>query len=155
MTGFPDGKFDILVIDPPWDAKKSNTHKARPNQTREMGYQLMDMDGIFDQVGNILEDHACDKHNVFMWCIDRTLVEAEDRMSKMGYKVYARIVWDKERGMSPCYTVRFTHEYLVWFFKPGHMVKPCKDSRGVFSDVLRARLENTAGNQKNHTRCWM
>ena len=41
---FPNKKYDVIVIDPPWKIKKV-THKTRPNQVK-MDYPLMELDKI-------------------------------------------------------------------------------------------------------------
>ena len=40
----PNKKYDLLVIDPPWNVKKL-THKARPNQIK-FDYPTMSIDEI-------------------------------------------------------------------------------------------------------------
>ena len=40
-------------------------------------------------------------------------------------------------GLPPAFTVRFSHEYLLWFYKPGHMLMPIKESRGKYTTILR------------------
>lgn len=82
-------------------------------------------------------DSAAYQHNVFMWCIDKYLHMAEQEMAALGYKLHARIIWDKQNGVAPAFTVRFSHEYLLWFYKPGHMLMPSKETRGKYTTVLR------------------
>ena len=41
---FPDRKYQVIVVDPPWPVKKL-TRKARPNQV-EMDYRLMQVEDI-------------------------------------------------------------------------------------------------------------
>lgn len=58
-------------------------------------------------------------------------------MRELGYELHARLIWDKENGIAPAFTVRFSHEYLLWFYKKGHMLKPEPSMRGKFTTVLR------------------
>lgn len=51
--------------------------------------------------------------------------------------MHARFVWDKENGIAPAFTVRFSHEYLLWFYRKGKMLKPIKEMRGVYTTVIR------------------
>ena len=69
--------------------------------------------------------------------IDKYLPQTEEIMSLLGYKLHARLIWDKGNGPAPAYTVRFAHEYLLWFYKKGNIMLPDKDKRGAFSTVLR------------------
>ena len=94
------------------------------------------MDEIFDIHKQFLAQ-CKDKHNVFMWTIDKYLHEAEQRMQELGYTLHARFIWDKENGIAPAFTVRFSHEYLLWFYKKGKMLKPCPETRGKYTTVFR------------------
>ena len=58
-------------------------------------------------------------------------------VSEIGYKLHARMIWDKGNGPAPAYTVRFSHEYLLWFFKKGKIILPDKDKRGAYPTVMR------------------
>ena len=69
--------------------------------------------------------------------VDKYLPETERMMEMLGYKVHARLIWDKINGPAAAYTVRFSHEYLIWFFKPGQILMPDKDRRGAFPTVMR------------------
>ena len=42
-----------------------------------------------------------------MWTIDKYLHETEQMMKELGYELHARIIWDKENGIAPAFTVRF------------------------------------------------
>ena len=63
----------------------------------------------------------------------------EKMMKGIGYKLHARIIWDKENGVAPAFTIRYAHEYLLWFYKPGKMLKPCNEMRGKYTTVLREK----------------
>ena len=78
-----------------------------------------------------------EKHNIFMWTIDKYLHESEQMMKELGYELHARMIWDKENGIAPAFTVRFSHEYLLWFYKKGNILMPCEDMRGKYTTVLR------------------
>lgn len=129
-------KWDIIYTDPPWPQKKGNIRKCRPNQTRNLDYQTLSLKECFE-IQDEFFDQAAEYHNIFMWTIDKFLHETEQEMALRGYKLHARFVWDKGNGVAPAYTVRFTHEYLLWFYKPGRMLMPRKGCRGKYATVLR------------------
>lgn len=79
---------------------------------------------------------ADERHNVFMWCIEKYLHEVEDMMKSIGYRVHVRLIWNKGNGVAPAFTVHFTHEYLLWFFRTGHILLPAGDQRGKFATVF-------------------
>ena len=64
--------------------------------------------------------------------------------------VMPRLIWDKGNGPAPAYTVRFAHEYLLWFYKKGNIILPDKDKRGAFSTVLR---ENSKRHHSQKPEC--
>lgn len=72
-----------------------------------------------------------------MWTIDKFLPQTEEFMKELGYELHARMIWDKENGIAPAFTVRFSHEYLLWFYKKGKMLKPSVETRGKYTTVLR------------------
>lgn len=58
-------------------------------------------------------------------------------MQKLGYVLHARLIWDKENGVAPAFTIRYAHEYLLWFYKKGKILMPCDDMKGKYTTVLR------------------
>lgn len=130
--------YDIIYTDPPWPQKKTNFKKARPKQGKELDYPTMSVEECFKTQDPFFEQ-AADKHNVFIWTIDKFLRETEEQMERRGYKLHARIIWDKVTGVPAAFTVRFCHEYLLWFYKPGHILMPRKEARGLYSDVMREK----------------
>ncbi len=129
-------KYNIIYSDPPWQQTKSNKRKCRPNQGKELDYHTCTIDEI-KEIHRQVTPLCNDKHNIFMWTIDKFLNETEQMMQQLGYELHARFVWDKGNGIAPAFTVRFAHEYLLWFYKKGAMFMPCKEARGKFTTVLR------------------
>lgn len=76
--------------------------------------------------------------NVFMWCVEKYLSDAETMMRELGYTVHCRMIWDKGYGMAPAFTVRYTHEYLVWFYRKGKIILPRDEARGKYRSVIVA-----------------
>ena len=131
-----NNKYGIIYTDPPWQQTKGNKRKCRPNQGKELDYQTCTLDEIREihEKASLLCD---EKHNIFMWTIDKYLHETECMMKVLGYVLHARLIWDKENGVAPAFTVRFSHEYLLWFYKKGHMLMPCEEIRGKYTTILR------------------
>lgn len=113
-------------------------------------YETMDVPGIMELHRYVTNELMNEKHNVFMWTIDKYLPQTEEIMSLLGYKLHARLIWDKGNGPAPAYTVRFAHEYLLWFYKKGNIILPDKDKRGAFSTVLR---ENSKRHHSQKPEC--
>ena len=131
-----DKKYDIIYTDPAWKQTKGNKRKCRPNQGKELDYQTCTLDEI-KEIHRVATELCNEKHNIFMWTIDKYLHESEQMMKELGYELHARMIWDKENGIAPAFTVRFSHEYLLWFYKKGNILMPCEDMRGKYTTVLR------------------
>lgn len=129
-------EYSLIYADPPWEQTKGNKRKCRPNQGKILDYPTMSVSECI-QTQMPFFNNAAEKHNVFMWTIDKFLHETEVEMKQIGYALHARFVWDKTNGIAPAFTVRFTHEYLLWFYKPGKMLMPCRETRGKYTTVLR------------------
>lgn len=102
------------MIDPPWPQRKGGLRKVAPNQTRQLDYSTMPVDDIFVLLDELWLPHA---NTVFLWAIDKFLFQAEESMKSRRFHLHARLVWDKGNGVAPAFTVRFTHEYLLWFYR--------------------------------------
>ena len=122
-------KYDILYTDPPWQQGRGGKKAARPNSTgTTVPYETMDVPGIMELHRYVTNELMNEKHNVFMWTIDKYLPQTEEIMSLLGYKLHARLIWDKGNGPAPAYTVRFAHEYLLWFYKKGNIILQTRTS---------------------------
>lgn len=131
-----ENTYDIFYTDPPWKQTKGNLRKCRPNQGKQLDYNTCDLSEILS-IHKTAFEHSSSKHNVFMWTIDKYLHETEILMKKLGYELHARFIWDKGNGIAPAFTVRFSHEYLLWFYKKGKILMPSKNVRGRYTTVLR------------------
>ncbi|MCC3167010.1 MT-A70 family methyltransferase [Streptococcus sanguinis] len=128
--------YEIVYADPPWPKKKGGIRKSRPNQSRELDYRTISLEEIKELLSLV---KTADVHNFFVWTVDEFLYDTEKMMKGIGYKLHARIIWDKENGVAPAFTIRYAHEYLLWFYKPGKMLKPCNEMRGKYTTVLREK----------------
>ena len=132
-------RVGIIYTDPPWQQTKGSARKCRPNQGRELDYKTMSMSDIKEFHRTFLKENAAECHNVFMWAIDKFLPETETMMRELGYTLHARIIWDKINGIAPAFTVRFSHEYLLWFYTKGKMLMPAKEMPGKYTTVIREK----------------
>ena len=132
-------KYDVFVIDPPWPKKKGGIRKSRPNQGRALDYETIPVKDIFKIIDDLLYKNAAENHCVFMWTIEQFLSECDTEMERRGYKRHCRMIWDKMNGVAPAFTVRYSHEYLIWYYKP-KMCKIEKTIQGKFMTVFREKV---------------
>ena len=170
-------KYDLIYSDPPWPQSKGNIRKCRPNQDKKLDYPTLSLDEIKNI--HIEAIRLCEpKHNIFIWAIDKYLGETEQMLKDLGYTLHARMIWDKGNGVAPAFTVRYSHEYLLWFYKKSNILMPCAEQRGKYTTVFREpsikhskkpqcvykmleamfpetrRLEMFARNTRNGWDCW-
>ena len=127
--------FQILMIDPPWKKKKGGLRRVTPNQTRELDYATMSTKEIFMLLDNEIFSKADNPHCVFIWTIEQYLLECEAFMQKRNYKRHCRFIWNKTNGVAPAFTVRFTHEYLIWYYK-SPLLAVARECRGKLQTVF-------------------
>jgi len=135
LIPLPEGKFDIFYTDPPWKQEKGGLRKSRPKQGKVLDYETISIEEIKD-IHKEAFNLASDSHNVFMWTIDKYLHQSEEMMKELGYELHTRMIWDKTNGIAPAFTVRYSHEYLLWFYKKGKMLKPHEETRGKYTTVF-------------------
>lgn len=132
-----DNRYEVIYTDPPWKQTKGGKRKCRPNQGKELDYNTITLEEIIEHQKHVMqltsENHVC-----FMWTIDKFLPQTEQFMKELGYKLHARMIWDKENGIAPAFTVRYSHEYLLWFYKD-KLLPINKDYRGKYTTVLREK----------------
>lgn len=127
--------YQVLMIDPPWKKRKGGLRKVRPNQSRNFDYPVMETAGIFDLLDAKIFKYTDNPNCVFMWTIEQYLPECEQFMKERNYKMHCRFIWDKTNGMAPAFTIRYSHEYLIWFYHPP-LLPIVREERGKFRTVF-------------------
>ena len=115
MLPFPDKKYQIVVVDPPWPVKKL-THKARPNQTT-MDYSVMSIEQIKALPIQALADESC---WCFLWTTQKYLFDAKPILEQWGFHHLITMVWEKTYGRSagmPLFGFRYNAEFILVGYK--------------------------------------
>ncbi len=128
----PKKEYKIIYADPPYPQRKGGLRKVRPNQNRKLDYPILSL----EEIKEILSKFQGEV--LFLWTIDKFLFEAQKIGEELGYKLHDRIIWDKENGTAPAFTIRFSKEYLLWMYKKP-MLKVAQEVRGKFTDVIREK----------------
>lgn len=122
-------KYDLVYADPPWKQTKGGLRKIRPKQKKGLDYPTLELKDI----KNILMRYSSPV--LFIWTIDKFLFECQNICEELGYKLHARIIWDKTNGIAPAFTIRFSKEYLLWMYKKP-MLKIDSNVRGKHRDII-------------------
>jgi len=133
-------KYQIILSDPPWIQNKGGKKAVRPNSSgEELDYPVISLSKIENILFDVI-DFAEPKHNLFLWTIDKYLFEAENIAKKLKYKLHARMVWNKVTGIPAAFTIRFGHEYLLWFYRNG-LLPIAKEERGKIHSVFTEQVK--------------
>lgn len=127
-------KYDLAMIDPPWDLKMAG--KRNKAELREsLSYQTMSFEDILKFQKDVVFPIMNPDHNMFLWTIDQFLDVTLSNFKWLGYRRHAILIWDKCSGLAPAFSVRYTAEYLIWFYM-GKFQPVDLTSRGIFGTVF-------------------
>lgn len=133
-------KYQIILADPPWKQSKGGKKQVRPNSSGgELDYQTLSLEEIEKHLQSFT--YLADQNAVlFLWTIDKYLFEAQTIAEKLGWRLHARMVWNKVTGIPASFDIRFGHEYLLFMYK-GKLLKVEQQQRGkvhsVFTEQVR------------------
>ena len=112
-----DKKYQIIYADPPWKQSKGVAKAVRKNSSgKPLDYpviSLAEIKEIMAQAVSLTEENSI----LFLWTIDKYLFDAEKIARELGYKLHARMIWNKVTGIPAAFTVRYGHEYLLYMYK--------------------------------------
>ena len=137
LTAITD-EYNLLYVDPPWKQSKGGRKAVRPNSSGgELDYQTCSYDELREHLMNAVS-HTSENSVLFLWTIDKYLFEAQQIAESIGYRLHARMIWNKVTGIPAAFTVRFGHEYLLYMYR-GKLTPVAPEERGkihtVFTEV--------------------
>ncbi len=107
----PAKKYDLIVIDPPWEIKKI-MRKKRQNQI-SMDYPLMSINEIKNlPIKNIADDFCW----IFLWTTQKYIFESKKVLEDWGFKYLVMGAWEKTYGISsgmPLFGFRWNVEFFL------------------------------------------
>lgn len=134
-------KYSIILADPPWRQSKGGKKNVRPNSSGEkLDYSVLSIPEIGNLLLKTLQQYSDKNHVLFLWTIDKYLWESEDIIKRMGYKLHARMVWNKVTGIPAAFTIRYGHEYLLYCYQE-KLLPVAKDERGKIHSVFTEQVK--------------
>ena len=135
-----DNKYNLIVADPPWRQSRGGKKTVRENSSgKPLDYpvcSLEEIKGHLEQATKLTTENSL----LFLWTIDKYLFEAEEMAKELGYKLHARLIWNKVTGIPAAFTVRYGHEYLLYMYK-GKLIPVAKEERGKIHTVFTERAK--------------
>ena len=131
--------YGLIYADPPWKQSKGGKKSVRENSSgKPLDYPTCSLDEIKEHL-RLATESTTENSILFLWTIDKYLFEAQQIAESLGYKLHARMIWDKVTGIPAAFTVRYGHEYLLYMYK-GKLTPVAKDERGKVHTVFRERV---------------
>ena len=132
-------KHQLIYADPPWKQSRGGKKAVRANSSgMEIPYQVEGIADIEDLMRPFCENTEEDSI-MFMWTIDKYLHESEVMAKNLGYKLHARMVWNKVTGVPAAFTIRYGHEYLLYLYK-GKLLPVARVERGKIHSVFTEQV---------------
>lgn len=110
-AAMPDGKFETIVIDPPWPMQKIE-RDVRPNQVA-FEYPVMSEDELVafgERVNAVTADHC----HMFMWTTHKFLPMAMRLLDAWGFRYVLTMVWHKPGGFQPIGLPQYNCEFCLY-----------------------------------------
>lgn len=133
-------QYNLILADPPWKQAKGGKKKVRPvSSGTELDYPVCSLDEIKRHLAQATS--LCKGDSVlFLWTIDKYLFEAQQIAESLGYKLHARMIWNKVTGIPAAFTVRYGHEYLLYMYK-GKLIPVATEERGKIHTVFTEKVQ--------------
>ena len=142
-TGSPRriGTYRCLVVDPPWDQRKTGKRAVRSNQGVALDYPTM----TFNEIAKVpIDTWASNDAHLWLWATNSRsrssgkpiLTQAFDLMEHWGFNYYTLVTWDKGTGPCPFGPYQITSEHCLFGYQ-GKAQFP-KASLGKMKTAFRA-----------------
>ena len=136
----PNKRYKIIYADPPWKQSKGGKKNVRLKSSgKELDYKVISLEEIKQILKEKIEQTEKDSV-LFLWTIDKYLFEAQKIAEELGYKLHARMIWNKVTGIPCAFTVRYGHEYLLYMYK-GKLLKIAEKERGKIHTVFKEQVK--------------
>ena len=133
-------QYDIIYADPPWKQSRGGKKSVRKNSSgKPLDYQTISLEEIKEhlrQTTSLTEENSV----LFLWTIEKYLFEAQRMAEELGYRLHARMIWNKVTGIPSAFTIRYGHEYLLYMYK-GKLTPIAKEERGKIHSVFTEQVK--------------
>lgn len=103
----PEGKFDVVVIDPPWPMEKIE-REVRPNQV-EFDYEIMQENELLE-----IKIPNADSCHLWLWTTHKFLPMAFRLLDKWNFKYICSFIWHKPGGFQPIGLPQYNCEFVLY-----------------------------------------
>lgn len=133
-------KYRTILADPPWKQAKGGKKAVRPlSSGGKLEYSVISLEEIKSIISKAVELTTEDSV-MFLWTIDKYLFEAQKIAEDLGYKLHARMIWNKVTGIPAAFTIRYGHEYLLYMYR-GKLLPVALSERGKIHSVFTEQVK--------------
>lgn len=133
-------QYDLILADPAWKQSKGGKKSVRPASSgTALEYPVCSLEEIKEHLKQAVS-LCSDDSILFLWTIDKYLFEAQQIAEELGYKLHARMIWNKVTGIPAAFTVRYGHEYLLYMYK-GKLQPVALEERGKIHTVFTEKVQ--------------
>ena len=133
-------QYGLILADPPWKQAKGGKKSVRPTSSgTTLDYPVCSLEEIKEHLKEAAK-HTTENSILFLWTIDKYLFEAQQIAEELGYKLHARMIWNKVVGIPAAFTVRYGHEYLLYMYK-GKLLPVATGERGKIHTVFVEKVQ--------------
>jgi len=133
-------RYGVIGAAPPWKQSKGGRKAVRAHSSGlPLDYRTIPLEEIESHLRTAV-GRTEPNSVLFLWTIDKYLFEAQTIAERLGYKLHARMVWNKENGIPAAFTIRYGHEYLLFMYR-GKLRPVAKAERGKIHSVFTERAE--------------
>lgn len=133
-------KYSIIYADPPWKQSKGGKKSVRKNSSgKPLDYPTISIEQIKEHIKQATS-LTTENSILFLWTIDKYLFEAQKIAEELGYKLHARMIWNKVTGIPAAFTIRYGHEYLLYMYK-GKLLPVDTEERGKIHSVFTEQVK--------------
>jgi N6-adenosine-specific RNA methylase IME4 len=105
----PEGKYQVIYADPPWQYAQEQHSKEKQETTLETHYPTMPTEDICKlPIQNLVGENAV----LFLWTTSPKLFEAKLVIDAWGFNYKSSMIWDKVKH-NVGYYVSVRHEFLL------------------------------------------
>jgi len=104
----PEGKFNVIVIDPPWPIEKIEREVA-PNQTKPLDYPTMSLEEI-----TRLDLPSANDCHLFCWTTQKFLPITFKILEGWEFRYVFTMVWHKPGGFQPFGLSQYNCEFCLY-----------------------------------------
>jgi N6-adenosine-specific RNA methylase IME4 len=129
-------KYDVLVVDPPWNQGKTGKRSVRPNQTVDLDYQTMSKEDLLSLPVPLW---SAERSFLWLWATnskDRETGEpilrsSFDLMASWGFRYYTMVTWNKKTGPCPFGPYQVITEHVLFGYK----------GKALFSNQILGKMQ--------------